>query len=225
MAEEFGFQHAGGQRRAIDPHERPRLACAVDVNGPRHHLFAGPGFAAQKHRRLGLRHLFDLGQNLVQGRRVPDDGAKIEFAVGIARQDAGVLRKLLGQTAIFAHQVEPLHRLNQNPAQLFAIPRLGHIAVDAPKVDGFDQHIHVGECGHDDADGVGTHITHSPQQLQAGHARHTLVGDHHGDIVLAGQCQRILAAAGEMEREGLAEREAESVQVVAFVVDDQHRKL
>ena len=46
-----------------------------------------------------------------------------------------------------------------------------------------------------------------------------------GDVVCLRQRQRLLAAAGEQQLEALAEVEAERVQVVGLVVDDEHREI
>ena len=111
------------------------------------------------------------------------------------------------------------------PAQLLAVPRLGDVAVDAPEVDGLDQHVDVGEGGDDDADGVRADRAQGLQQVQAGHARHALVGHDDRDVFRAGQLQRLLAAVGQPQGEHLAEVEAERVQVVRLVVDDEDGKL
>ncbi len=85
--------------------------------------------------------------------------------------------------------------------QLLAVPGLGDVAVDAAQVDRLDQHVDVGEGGEDDADGVGADVAHGLQQLEAGHARHALVGDHHRDVLVAGDLQRLLGAGGQAQRE------------------------
>ena len=144
---------------------------------------------------MRLRHLLDLGQHLAERRGIAHDGAEVEFAVSLARQDPGVLGKLFGQAAILAHQMEALDRLDEDAAQLLAVPRLGHVAIDTPEIDGLDQHVHIGEGGHDDADGVRPHLANRAQQFETAHAWHALVGDHHGHVMLARQRQRLLATA------------------------------
>ena len=195
VAEQLRLEHAGRERGAVHAHERPRLARAVDVDRARDHLLAGPGLAAQEHRRRRLRHLLDARQDLAQRGRIADDRAEVERAVRVAGQHARVLLQLLGQAPVLAHQLVALDGVGQDPAQLLGVPGLGDVAVDAPEVDRLDQHVDVGEGGHDDADRVGADLARRLEQLEPGHARHALVGDDHRHVVLLDQRQRLLAAA------------------------------
>ena len=49
------------------------------------------------------------------------------------------------------------------------------------------------------------------QELEAGHARHALIGDDDGDVVLFEQLQRLVAGAGGVDLEHAAEVEAKGV--------------
>ena len=223
VAEQLRLEHAGGQRGAVDPHERARLAGAVDVDGARHHLLAGAGLAAQEDRRRGLRHLLDPRQHVPQRRRLADDGAEAERAVRLLGEHPHVGRELLLQAAVLAQQREALDGVGEHAAHLLGVPGLGDVAVDAAQVDRLDEDVDVGERGHDDPHRVGADLARGLQQIEAGHPRHPLVGDDHRHVLRARQRQRLFAAAGQQKLEGAAEIEPERVQVVGLVVDHQHR--
>ena len=214
---------AGRQRGAVDAHERPRsrallmwiaratISLPVPVS-PRSSTVDVVGATCSTR-----------AQHLAQRRRFADDGAEVELAVRVVRQHADVRRELLGEAPVLAHQREALDRVREDAAQLLRVPRLGDVAVDAPEVDRLDQHVDVRERGDDDADRVGADLARRLQQVEAGHLRHALVGDDRGDVFRPRQRQRLLAAAREQQLEAAPEVEAERVQVVRLVVDDQHR--
>ena len=55
VPEQLALDHALGERRAVDAHERPRGARARVVDQPRDQLLAGAGLAGDEQRRVGLR--------------------------------------------------------------------------------------------------------------------------------------------------------------------------
>jgi len=63
-------------------------------------------------------------------------------------------------------------------------------------------------------------IKHEHQQLEARHLGHALVGDDDRDVLLLEQLERLGTAPRGDDVEHLAEVEAEGVEVVLFVVDD-----
>src|SRR5207247_1385433 len=67
--------------------------------------------------------------------------------------------------------------------QLLALPRLGHVAVDAAFVDRLGDGVDVGVAGQDDAHGVGADRHRALEDLGAAHRRHALVGDDHRRLV------------------------------------------
>jgi hypothetical protein len=91
------------------------------------------------------------------------------------------------------------------------------------KVDGIDQHVDIRECRQDDAHGVGPDLRHLLQELEAGHARHALVRDDHRHLVLAQELERLVTTLRAENRERALEVEAEGIEVVLLVVDDQDR--
>jgi hypothetical protein len=52
VAEELAFQQLAGKCAAVDGDESSLPARRMEVQGPRHQLFAGAALAAQKDRRL-----------------------------------------------------------------------------------------------------------------------------------------------------------------------------
>jgi hypothetical protein len=145
--------------------------------------------------------------------------------VDLLVQVAGVLGELRRHAPVLARQVVAIERVLQDAADLLGVPRLGDVAVDLPERDGLDQDVDVGEGGQDDADRVGPQLLGLLQQLEAGHLRHALIGDDHRDVALAQHLERLGAAGRADDVEHLPEVEAEGVQVVLLVIDDQDRVL
>ena len=225
VPEQLRLEHAGRQRGAVHAHERLLLARRVDVDGVGDQLLAGAGLAAQQHRRVRRRHLLHLLEHLAQRRRVADDLAEVELAVHLLREVAGVLLELLDcRRALSRRSVEALDRLREHALHFLGVPRLGDVAVHVAEVDRLDQHVDVGEGGEDDADGVGAHRARRLEELEARHLRHALVGDDHRHVVLFEERERLVAGAGRMDLEDALEVEAEGVEVVRLVVDDQYRE-
>ena len=55
VTEELGFDQLGGERAAIDRHERRRRRGPIAMDGARQQLFAGSGLALNEHRGVGMR--------------------------------------------------------------------------------------------------------------------------------------------------------------------------
>jgi hypothetical protein len=208
----------------LHAHERARFARAVDVDRARHHLLAGAGLAAQQDRRRRLRHLLDAREHVAQRRRFADDGAEVELAVRVVRQHADVRRQLLGEAPVLAHQREALDRVRQHAAQLLRIPRLGDVAVDAPRL--------IASISTSTSVNAVTMMPTASGRISRAalsRSRPVIFGMRWSvtidrDVLDARERQRLLAAAGEQQLEAAAEVEAERVQVVGLVVHHQHRK-
>jgi hypothetical protein len=84
-----------------------------------------------------------------------------------------------------------------------------------------DEHRQVGVGGEQDADHVRAPLLGALQELDAAHFRHALIGDDHRRIEALDRLERLGPAERVVQRERFPEREAERVQVVLFVVDDQ----
>src|SRR3974390_960463 len=101
MAEQLRFEHRFGQRRTVDLDEWPLGAWRELVNGLRDQLFAGPGFAAQEHRRIRLGDNCDLVEQRPDHRAVADNALDTR---PLALPRRFELRQLLLQTMALGHQ-------------------------------------------------------------------------------------------------------------------------
>src|SRR6185436_5431682 len=77
VAEKFAFQQSGGDRSAVELHERAALARAQFVNGSRNQLFARAGFTADQDGRVGRRDRFDVLEHLAKRLALADDVAEV----------------------------------------------------------------------------------------------------------------------------------------------------
>jgi hypothetical protein len=73
VAEQLGLEQLLRQRGAVQRHERSALSRGGTVDEARDHFFPCAGFAAQQHRRLGLRHLGRFLQRVDPRGRLSDD--------------------------------------------------------------------------------------------------------------------------------------------------------
>ena len=71
--EELALHQVCRQRRAVDDDELAIATRAALMNGSCEQLLARAGFARQKHRRIGGRHLVDAEHDVAQRVTVPDD--------------------------------------------------------------------------------------------------------------------------------------------------------
>ena len=84
-------------------------------------------------------------------------------------------------------------------------------------VDGRLERVHVGVSGQDDAGHVGAAPAQLLEQVDAGHARHALVGDHDVERHLLGDGERLVAGGGRVDLPALLvlEEPPQDEQVVA----------
>jgi hypothetical protein len=64
-------------------------------------------------------------------------------------------------------------------------------------------------------------LLHFAQELDAAHARHALVCHHHSRLESGQRRERFVGAERIVKAEGLAKREAERIEIVRLVVDNQ----
>jgi len=65
MAKQLALKEGVGHGGAIDLHQRPLLAAAVFMDRPCHQFFAGPRLTVDQHRGVGVGHLVDQAQHLL----------------------------------------------------------------------------------------------------------------------------------------------------------------
>ncbi len=109
--------------------------------------------------------------------------------------------------------------------RLLRVPGLLHVAIDRAGVHRVDEHREIGVRGEQDADGVGPALLGLLEELDAVHPGHPLVADDDRRIDPLEHLERFGAAERVVERERFSEREAERVEVVFFVVDDEDVEL
>jgi hypothetical protein len=73
VAEQFRFQQAFRQRRAVDPDEGLFFPRTEHVDGAGNQLLAGAAFAPDQHGRAKGRHAVDLGQDLLHPLAAAND--------------------------------------------------------------------------------------------------------------------------------------------------------
>ena len=92
VTEELAFHEFGGNRAAIDRHERAVAARAGFMNEFRHQFLAGAGFAENMYRRLAARDARNHFAQVLHGRRGAEQ-AGAEYAgvgvVGVRKLDGG----------------------------------------------------------------------------------------------------------------------------------------
>jgi len=168
MAEKLRFQKGFRDGGAVDLHEGPLPALAVEMDGPGEHLLAGPRFAGDEDR--GLR-----GGDLGHGFQEPhhDRGAADE----VPTVEAGT--QALFQQGVFLLEAAVFHGPFHLETQFVEVQGLLQIVV-GPFLDGLHGGFQGGVGGHDDdrdgwIDGLDLH-----QGLQPGDLEHP---DVHEDQV------------------------------------------
>lgn len=96
---------------------------------------------------------------------------------------------------------------------------------DVAWVDGVAEDAGVAVGGDEHADRPAVELPQLAQELDTFDARHLLVGEHDGDGMLREPLEAGLCAVRRQDREVPPEGQLEDAQVVAFVVDVEHRIL
>ena len=82
VAEELRFEHALGERAAVDRHERARRAPAVRVDRARDELLAGAAVADDEHRRGGVGRVRNLLVDRQHAGRAADQAGRRDVEGG-----------------------------------------------------------------------------------------------------------------------------------------------
>ena len=77
MPEQLALEQRFGQRRAVDGDEGLAATRREVVDRARHQLLAGAGLALDEHRGADRRHVLDLDEHLLDGRRFADDAGAL----------------------------------------------------------------------------------------------------------------------------------------------------
>ena len=160
-----------------------------------------------------------------RGRAVARDLAEVDRVALLTLEVAGVVGELLAEAAVLAHGREGDDRLPQDDRELLRVPGLLHVAIDGARVHGVDEDREIGVGGEQDADGVGPPLLGLLEKLDAVHPGHPLVAHDDGRIDALERLQRLGPAERVVQRERFSEREADGVEVVLFVVDDEDVEL
>ena len=125
VSEELALQQRFRQRAAVDRnkgHARPRT---VRMNGPGHEFLPGSAFPADQHVALGVRHLTDDLEHLLNGLALPDDLRQGRLASDLSFQE-----QVLGGETPF------LQRVPNDELDLLDFEGLGQVVV-RPHLHGF----------------------------------------------------------------------------------------
>src|SRR6266567_512858 len=117
VAEELALHETLGDRGAVEGDERAVPPGTALVDGPGNELFAGPAFAHDADIGVPARHLVDLGQDLSELSRLPDDPA-----VGVG---GDLVRRALG-----ARQVGNTAQMGYVDGLLLFLDLLGTVDAD-----------------------------------------------------------------------------------------------
>jgi len=98
VAEKFAFQQSGGDRSAVELHERAALARAQFVNGSRNQLFARAGFTADQDGRVGRCDRSDFFQYVAKRLALADDVGEIVFRADFIFKIGFLLREFVLQS-------------------------------------------------------------------------------------------------------------------------------
>ena len=193
MAEQFAFDQAVRDSRAVDRDER--LAPApLEVDRARHQLLAGAALAAhQDHVYLVVAdHPSDELVDFLDGRAMPDDLAASQLAVELLLHSfqLGGLRRGLGRARGRGHhQVEVFERLGQ--------------VIARPALERFDRVVHrAGRGDHDDGRRASL-LARGRQHFEAAHAGHDDVNQGDVETPAAERLERGAAVGGFLDAPSL----------------------
>ena len=154
---------------------------STSPSGNKHERQLGVGAAEQGEQATGVGVAFDLQpavRHVVPGEEHPRVVAAFGPPVADdphAVEAVGVLAVPLVEQVV-EHRVQPL---------LGRCPWLHQVVVEPDLVDRPDRHVGVGVCGEQDELGVRGVRLRAPEQLDAGHRRHPMVGHDQGDRLVA----------------------------------------
>ena len=194
----------------------------------REQLLAGTGLAVQEHRGVALEDPPRQLDGAPQPRLCPDE--LLERQGPLARRGGFALHRvarqleLVPETCVFASELVALRRAPHDHQQLVGIPGFGNEVVDPARVDRLHQIVDVREGGEHDADRVRGDVLAPPQELDAGHPGHPVIGEDDRHLLPLQDGQRLVAVARAHDRELGRQDRLERVEHTRLVVYDQDRR-
>src|SRR6185437_9920417 len=209
----------------VDHQDRQRQPGAVAALHLQRHPLAEVAVVVEAGQTVGDRQ---LGEARVQVLELlgPLDDLLLER--GVERGQLGVLRPQLGeQLGPLALEAETRQQALDGEAQIGLVPRLGNVLIEPCLVDGVDDGVEPGLAGEQDLHRLRAPLVDLLEQLDAFHAGHDLVGDHHRHLLavvleILDEVERLarvlgdrdVALAAEARRELLAQRREDPLLVV-----------
>src|SRR5438552_96014 len=141
------------------------LTIAVKVQSARDQFLAGPAFALDQNRAVGVGDFVNQAVNELHFSACADDVLKFVFVLELLAE-VNVLpqRRLVIEGALYGH------------LQLVDLERLGHVIVRA-HLHRFDCGFHRGVGGDQNHRGLPEMLAHVPEHVEAGHCFHANVGN------------------------------------------------
>jgi hypothetical protein len=177
MAEEFAFQEAFRDRRAIEPDVTRVAPRAGGVQRAGDQFLAGAAFAEDEHRGGGAGHGLNQLPQLPDRRALADDPREVmDFA------------RLGAQRGVLPQQTIPLGAPGDRVQQFLRLERLGEV-IDGPGADGLHGQPGRGVGGDDQHRQIGPFLPQAGEKFVAGHAPQVGIGDHHEEALVLNQAQ------------------------------------
>src|SRR5882724_258762 len=141
------------------------LAVAVKMQSARDQFLAGPAFALDQNRTVGIGNFVNQAVNELHFPARADDILKFVFVLELlAKVNVLPQRRLIIEGALYRH------------LQLVDLERLGHVIVRA-HLHRFDRSFDRGISSDQNHGGLPQMLAHVPEHVEAGHCFHSNVGN------------------------------------------------
>ncbi len=196
MPKELTLDQRLGNRCTIHGHKRFRTALALLVYGSRNEFFTRSTFAANQHRRIGVRHFADQIVDLAHLLALPNDVAHVVAAIHFRTQ-----------VEHFPHEIlvlQVLQRARQQRQHFVDGKRLDNVIVGA-RLDGIDCRTDLGVGGNDNDRHIFVKRFGLPQHLHAIHIRQAQIEQDNVNIFLLKAFDAFFAAHRRVNAEFIFE--------------------
>jgi hypothetical protein len=209
VAEQLALQHALGDGRAVDVHERP-AAPREAMKGARNQLLARPAVARDEHGRVALRHALNEREHGTHGGVLGDDLRHPVLAREPVVEQCVLLRELLLLPGPAHEHVDLGHAV-----------RLRQVVVGS-EPNGADRRLDGAVAGDDDDlrwGGLGAQLSQHLQAVQLGHHD---VQERDVERLRPERVERRATVVGGRDRVPAADQElVEELGEVGFVLGDE----